>query len=79
MTAATAGIRKLFVNVIADQAATIAMFTALGFEAEGLLRNQVLGPDDETHDLLVLAHFVDELVESMGAAGFGAVLGEGPR
>lgn len=74
ITAATSGIEKLFVNVIATEEGTTAMFGALGFEAEGLLRNHVRGDAGETHDLLVLAHFVDEMMESMGAVGLdGAV------
>jgi L-amino acid N-acyltransferase YncA len=73
ITAVQSGIDKLFVNVVADETGTTAMFAALGFEAEGLLRNHVRGADGEVHDLLVLSHFVDEMVESMSAAGFGAL------
>lgn len=76
ITAVKSGIDKLFVNVMADESGTTAMFTSLGFEAEGLLRNHVRGTDGEVHDLLLLSHFVDEMVESMSAAGIGSVLDE---
>lgn len=76
VTAARAGITKLVVEVMSDEEATIAMFTALGFEAEGLLRDHVLGGGGETHDLLVLSHFVDQLYETMTVTGVPAALTE---
>ena len=41
------------------------MFTKLGFEQEGRLRRHVRSASGETHDLLVLSHFVDELAASL--------------
>jgi hypothetical protein len=41
------------------------MFTKLGFEQEGRLRRHVRSATGETHDLLVLSHFVDELAASL--------------
>jgi ribosomal protein S18 acetylase RimI-like enzyme len=69
VSAARDGIKKLVVEVVADQDATVAMFTGLGFEAEGLLREHVLSDAGVAYDLLVLSHFVDELYETMTAAG----------
>jgi ribosomal protein S18 acetylase RimI-like enzyme len=69
VTAARNGIKKLVVEVVSDQDATVAMFTGLGFEAEGLLREHVLSDAGVAYDLLVLSHFVDELYETMTAAG----------
>jgi ribosomal protein S18 acetylase RimI-like enzyme len=69
VSAARDGIKKLVVEVVADQDATVAMFTGLGFEAEGLLREHVLSGAGVAYDLLVLSHFVDELYETMTAAG----------
>jgi ribosomal protein S18 acetylase RimI-like enzyme len=70
--AAARGLTKVLVEVVAEQEETVAMFTALGFEAEGLLRDQVRGPDGEAHDLLLLAHLLDDLwstLQGIGASG----------
>jgi ribosomal protein S18 acetylase RimI-like enzyme len=69
VSAARDGIKKLVVEVVSDQDATVAMFTGLGFEAEGLLREHVLSGAGVAYDLLVLSHFVDELYETMTATG----------
>jgi ribosomal protein S18 acetylase RimI-like enzyme len=69
VTAARAGLKKLVVEVVSDQEATVAMFTGLGFEAEGLLRDHVVSEAGQPFDLLVLSHFVDELYESMTTVG----------
>jgi L-amino acid N-acyltransferase YncA len=71
------GLSKLVVEVVAEQEATVAMFAALGFEAEGLLRDHVRSRTGghtgdrtgEEHDLLILSHFVDELSTSMSSVG----------
>ena len=60
---------KLVVEVVAEQEATVAMFTALGFEAEGLLRDHVRSQSAQVHDLLVLSHFVEELWATMATTG----------
>jgi hypothetical protein len=57
------------VEVVANQEATVAMFTTLGFEAEGLLRDHVRSQDGEMHDLLVLAHLVEPLWDAMRTTG----------
>jgi ribosomal protein S18 acetylase RimI-like enzyme len=67
--AAGQGLTKVLVEVVAEQTETVAMFSALGFEAEGLLRDQVRGPDGEVHDLLLLAHLLDDLWSTMQAVG----------
>lgn len=69
------GLRKLFVEVIADQDGAIAMFQALGFQAEGLLRDHVRDHDGSLHDLVLLAHPVTEQWEAMMTAGIEAELG----
>jgi ribosomal protein S18 acetylase RimI-like enzyme len=69
VSAARDGIKKLVVEVVSDQDATIAMFTGLGFEAEGLLREHLIGEGGETHDLLVLSQFVDELSATLTTTG----------
>jgi L-amino acid N-acyltransferase YncA len=68
------GLSKLVVEVAAEQPATVAMFNALGFVAEGLLVEQVRSRDGELHDLLVLSHFVDRVWSSMATAGIDEAL-----
>lgn len=63
------GLTKLVVEVAAEQQPTVAMFTRLGFEAEGLLRDHIRDREGNAHDLIVLAHFVDELAAVMASAG----------
>jgi L-amino acid N-acyltransferase YncA len=63
------GLRKLFVEVVADQQGAVAMFTALGFQAEGLLRDHVRDRRGELRDLVLLAHPVDDQWSAMATAG----------
>ena len=60
---------KLVVEVVAEQEPTVAMFTGLGFEAEGLLKDHVRSQTGQVHDLLVLSHFVQALWETMATTG----------
>jgi L-amino acid N-acyltransferase YncA len=63
------GLTKMVVEVTADQEPTIAMFGSLGFDPEALLRDHVRDQSGELHDLLVLAHSVEESFRAMSAAG----------
>ena len=63
------GTTKLVVEVVAEQEPTVAMFTKLGFEPEGLLKDHVRNQAGEVHDLLVLAHFVEPLWDAMRTTG----------
>ena len=63
------GLRKMVVEVIADQDGLIAMFRGLGFEPEALLVDHVRDRSGELRDLLVLAHSVERQWASMAAAG----------
>jgi L-amino acid N-acyltransferase YncA len=63
------GLAKLYVEVVADQEGAIAMFTALGFQAEGLLREHVRDGDGRRRDLVLLAHPVEDQWAAMAAAG----------
>ena len=56
-----AGLRKLVVEVVADQEAAIHLFTGLGFTPEAILGNQVRDRAGEVHDLMVLAHDVEDV------------------
>jgi GNAT superfamily N-acetyltransferase len=63
------GITKLVVEVVAEQEGVVAVFTGLGFEAEGILKDHVRSRHGELHDLLILSHFVDKNWETMQGAG----------
>ena len=64
-------LRKMVVEVIADQEATVAMFRSLGFEPEALLRDHVCDDDGGLHDLMLLAHSVEASLASFDAVGLG--------
>ena len=71
------GTTKLVVEVVAAQEATVEMFTKLGFEPEGLLKDHVRSQSGELHDLLVLSHFVEPLWDTLRTTGVeDLVLGE---
>ena len=63
------GLRKLVVELVADQEHAIAMFTALGFTGEALLRDHIRDRDGRLRDLVVLAHYVDETWAAMATVG----------
>jgi L-amino acid N-acyltransferase YncA len=69
VTAIEAGLQKLIVEVVAEQAGAVAMFQALGFRGEALLRDHIRGRDGQTRDLILLAHPVAEQWEAMVSLG----------
>ena len=72
------GIGKIVVEVAAGQDSTIAMFGALGFEVEGLLKDHVRSRAGDLSDLLVLSHFVDRMWEMMQTTGLDDALSPSP-
>ena len=62
-------LRKMVVEVVADQEATVAMFRALGFDPEALLTDHVRDQSGALRDLMILAHSVEEQWSSMLVAG----------
>ena len=60
---------KLVVEVIADQTELVAMFAALGFDAEALLADHVRDRNGQIRDLLVLANDVESQFAAMTTAG----------
>jgi L-amino acid N-acyltransferase YncA len=68
------GLRKLYVEVVAEQEGAVAMFGALGFAAEGLLLDHVRDQAGELRDLVLLAHPVSDQWEAMRAAGIDDAL-----
>jgi L-amino acid N-acyltransferase YncA len=68
------GLRKLYVEVVAEQEGAVAMFGALGFTAEGLLRDHVRDQAGDLRDLVLLAHPVDDHWAAMSSAGIDDAL-----
>jgi L-amino acid N-acyltransferase YncA len=62
-------LRKMVVEVVADQEPTIAMFRSLGFDPEALLTNHVRDRSGAVRDLMILAHSVEEQWSSLVIAG----------
>lgn len=67
--AVEAGLAKVSVEVLADQTAVAGLFQELGFVAEALLVDQVRDADGHLHDLLVLAHPVEQTWSSLATIG----------
>jgi ribosomal protein S18 acetylase RimI-like enzyme len=67
--ALNAGLRKVVVEVVADQEAAIHLFTGLGFTPEAILSNQVRDRAGEVHDLMVLAHDVEDVQSMIATTG----------
>ena len=68
------GLTKTVVEVVVDAVPAIGMFEALGFEPEALLRDHVRDKSGELHDLVVLAHEVEDTWSGMAAAGIDDAL-----
>jgi ribosomal protein S18 acetylase RimI-like enzyme len=69
LSALELGLTKMVVEVMADQEPTIAMFRSLGFDPEALLEDHVRDQSGELHDLMILAHSVEESWASVVATG----------
>ena len=63
------GLRKIVVEVVADQTPAVAMFQALGFGGEALLRDYVRDRSGELRALILLAHSVDDRSSEMATLG----------
>ena len=68
------GLRKLYVEVVAEQEGAVAMFVALGFTAEGLLRDHVRDQAGNLRDLILLAHPIDDHWSALASAGIDDAL-----
>ncbi len=69
------GLSKVIVEIVADQQPAISMFSSLGFDAEALLRSHVRDRNGDFHDLIILAHSVDDNWQAFGATGIDDELG----
>jgi L-amino acid N-acyltransferase YncA len=63
------GLSKLVVEVVAEQAAVLALFTDLGFSGEALLQDHIRDRDGQLRDLMVLAHHVRDTWAGMETVG----------
>jgi ribosomal protein S18 acetylase RimI-like enzyme len=61
-------LKKLVVEVVAEQESAVAMFQRLGFQREAILPGHVRDRDGEEHDLVLLANTGLIAVELQGAA-----------
>jgi L-amino acid N-acyltransferase YncA len=68
-------LRRLTVQMTADQEAARTVFEDLGFRGEALLRDQVRDDEGRHHDLLVLAHDVERFQAQLEAYGIADALG----
>ena len=69
LAAVRMGLRKLVVEVVAEQEAAVAMFLGLGFEAEALLRDQIRDRGGRFRDVLLLAHRVHDNWSGLATLG----------
>jgi L-amino acid N-acyltransferase YncA len=74
LQALEAGLSKLTVEVVAEQEGAVAMFSGLGFQAEGLLRDHVRDRDGQLRDLVLLSHSVEDAWSAMETAGIDDAL-----
>jgi ribosomal protein S18 acetylase RimI-like enzyme len=75
LTAALAGgMRKIVVELAAEQEYASAMFADLGFTGEALLRDHIRDRSGQLRDLVVLAHIVDEEWSALDAVGLADTL-----
>lgn len=77
LEAVRAGRRKVVVELAADQAGALSMFSSLAFEGEALLRDHIRDRHGELRDLVMLAHFVDRTWATLEAVGIADELGAG--
>jgi L-amino acid N-acyltransferase YncA len=68
------GFKKVTVDIAAENEGAIRMFQELGFQPEALLRDHLCDPSGELHDLVVLAHAVNEQWSGMLTAGIDGAL-----
>ena len=69
-----AGMRKVVVELAADQEHAIAMFSGLGFTGGALLHDHIRDRWGHFSDLVVLAHHVDEQWSALDAVGLADAL-----
>lgn len=63
------GLERMIARMTTDQTGAIAAFEGLGFKAEGVLRDHVIDPAGQKHDLLVMGHDVRQFQNTLTAYG----------
>ncbi|UQE74259.1 GNAT family N-acetyltransferase [Gordonia sp. PP30] len=63
------GVTKIVIELPTDAEGAVALFSRLGFTGEALLRDHLKTRDGDTHDLLVLAHHVEDGMNTMAYTG----------
>jgi ribosomal protein S18 acetylase RimI-like enzyme len=66
---------KIFVEVVSTQVPAIGMFEGIGFQPEAVLRCHVQDGEGNAHDLIVLAHVVDDTWAGLATAGIDEAVG----
>ena len=69
------GLKKIVVEVVADQESATGMFRALGFHPEALLKDHIRDQRGELHDLMILAQVPEEAFQTLAAAGIAEAQG----
>jgi ribosomal protein S18 acetylase RimI-like enzyme len=69
------GLQKIVVEVVADQEPAIALFRALGFHPEALLKDHIRDQSGEVRDLMILALVPEEAFQTLAAAGIAEAEG----
>ncbi|TFV61279.1 UNVERIFIED_ORG: GNAT family N-acetyltransferase [Bacillus sp. AZ43] len=67
--AVSSGLSKLVVEIVAEDAAALALFSDLGFTGEAVLVGHIRDRGGELRDLMVLAHHVEETWAGMDSVG----------
>lgn len=62
-------LKKVTVDIAAGNEGAVQMFREMGFQPEALLRDHLRDPDGQLHDLVMLAHGVDEQWSAMLSVG----------
>jgi hypothetical protein len=63
------GLEKIVVEVVASREGDVEMFSSIGFQAEALLTNQIRDRSGNFQDLVILAHDVGAVRDSMEVLG----------
>ncbi|HEX2172496.1 MAG TPA: GNAT family N-acetyltransferase [Dehalococcoidia bacterium] len=69
VTAVQSGIDKILAEMTFEQREARRVFEHLGFRAEGLLTNYVQDPSNRRHDIVIMAHDVDDYLRRVEVFG----------
>jgi RimJ/RimL family protein N-acetyltransferase len=67
--AASTGLTKLIVEIVAEQEAHLSIFTSIGFTGEALLRDHIRDREGKLRDVIMLAHFLEDTNEDLATLG----------